>query len=55
MIDHVNVLKLKEVYCSNSKIFIVLDLVRGGDLCDKISSLKQIPEAMAKLYFKQIC
>ncbi len=36
MVDHANVIKLVEVRASNSKIFLVLELVTGGDLFDKI-------------------
>ena len=32
MMKHPNVIKLKEVLASNSKIFLVLELVEGGDL-----------------------
>jgi serine/threonine protein kinase len=45
MIKHKNIVKLKEVLASNSKIYLVLELIRGGDLFDVIkgnclSSLK---------------
>lgn len=36
MIKHKNVVRLIEVLASNSKIYIVLELVRGGDLFDAI-------------------
>ena len=36
MINHPNIIKLKEVLASNSKIFLVLELVEGGDLFNKI-------------------
>ncbi len=36
MIDHPNVVKLIEVLASNTKIYLVLELVNGGDLFDKI-------------------
>lgn len=36
MIKHPNVIKLKEVLASHSKIFLVLELVDGGDLLKKI-------------------
>lgn len=34
MIDHPNVVKLIEVLATNSKIYIVLELVSGGELFD---------------------
>ena len=36
MIDHPHVVKLVEVLANNTKIFIVLELITGGDLFDKI-------------------
>ena len=36
MMGHPNVIKLKEVLASHSKIFLVLELVEGGDLLRKI-------------------
>jgi serine/threonine protein kinase len=42
MIEHPNVVKLKEVLATNSKIYIVLELVSGGDLFDKIRMQKYV-------------
>ena len=36
MINHKNIVKLKEVLASNSKIYLVLELIKGGDLFDLI-------------------
>jgi serine/threonine protein kinase len=36
MIQHQNIVKLKEVLSSNSKIYLVLELIKGGDLFDHI-------------------
>jgi 5'-AMP-activated protein kinase catalytic alpha subunit len=36
MIKHANVVKLIEVLASNSKIYIVLELIKCGDLFDAI-------------------
>lgn len=36
MINHRNIVKLKEVLASNSKIYLVLELITGGDLFDLI-------------------
>lgn len=36
MIEHPNIVKLVEVLANKTKIFIVLELITGGDLFDKI-------------------
>jgi len=37
MINHPNIVKLIEVLASKSKIYVVLEYIKGGDLYDKIS------------------
>ena len=66
MIKHKNIVKLKEVLASNSKIYLVLELIRGGDLfdvirgnsCYAILSINLdkggLDEATAKKFFYQI-
>ena len=61
MVDHPNIVKLIEVLASKSKIYVVLEYIRGGDLYDKIRNLKitiglceKIQEPEAKSYFSQI-
>jgi serine/threonine protein kinase len=39
LIDHPNVTKLIEVFSNKSKIFIVLELIKGGDFFDKIKGI----------------
>ena len=36
VVKHENVVKLHEVLASRTKIFIVLELITGGELFDKI-------------------
>ena len=36
MIDHPHIVKLVEVLSNKCKIYIVLELIEGGDLFDKI-------------------
>jgi 5'-AMP-activated protein kinase catalytic alpha subunit len=55
MIDHPNVVKLVEVLANNTKIFIVLELVNGGDLYDKIElNPGGLPEHECRAFFFQI-
>ena len=55
MIDHPNVVKLVEVLANHTKIFIVLELINGGDLFDKMrESPKGLTEAECRKYFRQI-
>ena len=52
MIKHPNVVRLIEVLASNSKIFIVLELIKSGDLFKKISDSKNgIEEESSRKYF----
>ena len=59
MIDHPNVVKMVEVLANNTKIFIVLELVNGGDLFDKIREQWKngdvgLSEKASRAYFKQL-
>lgn len=54
MVKHSFVVKLYEVLASRSKIFIVLELVTGGELFDKIVREGRFDEAMARFYFRQL-
>lgn len=46
-IDHKYIVKLKEVLASNSKIYLVLELIKGGDLFDVIKVNNGVSEATA--------
>lgn len=53
MIDHPNIVKLVEVLANNTKIFIVLELVNGGDLFDKMREKSTgLSENEVRRYFK---
>ena len=54
MIRHPNVVKLHEVLASRTKIFIVLELVTGGELFDKIVSEGRFNEDTARFYFREL-
>ena len=54
MVRNPHVVALKEVLASRTKIFIVLELVTGGELFDKIVSEGRFKETMARKYFRQL-
>lgn len=54
LIRHKYIVNLIEVLASPSKIFIVLELVTGGELFDKIVALGKLDEATARYYFLQL-
>ena len=54
MVKHKYVVSLIEVLASKAKIFIVLELVTGGELFDKIVSSKRLNEEQARFYFLQL-
>ena len=53
-LEHSNVVKLNEVLASRTKIFIVLELVTGGELFDRIVTSGKLDEHDARFYFKQL-
>ncbi|KAG3095482.1 CBL-interacting protein kinase 32 [Phytophthora cactorum] len=54
MVRHKHVVVLKEVLASRTKIFIVLELITGGELFDKIVSEGRFSEETARFYFRQL-
>jgi serine/threonine protein kinase len=54
IVRHKYVVGMKEVLASKTKIFIVLELVTGGELFDKIVSEGRFSEEMARFYFRQL-
>ncbi|CAK8985432.1 CBL-interacting protein kinase 8 (OsCIPK08) [Durusdinium trenchii] len=55
LVRHPHVVQLKEVLASRTKIFIVLELVTGGELFDKIVAEGRFRERTARFYFQQLC
>ena len=43
-----------EVLASKTKIFIVLELVNGGELFDRIVQVGKLKEEQARFYFQQL-
>ena len=48
------IVDLKEVLASQTKIFIVLELITGGELFDRIVAAGKFEEAQARKYFQQL-
>ena len=53
-IRHANVVRLIEVLTSSTKIFLVMESVRGGDLFERIVSSIKIDEDAARPMFAQL-
>ena len=54
MIKHPNIVRLIEVLASNSKIYLVLEVIKGGDLFDVIKDSKGLSEEVTRKHFWQI-
>jgi serine/threonine protein kinase len=54
MVKHTNIVHMVEVLASKTKIFIVLELVTGGELFDKIVQVGKLSEDQARFYFQQL-
>nr|QSH71643.1 CBL-interacting protein kinase [Hedychium coronarium] len=54
LIKHPNVVQIHEVIASKTKIYIVLELVDGGELFDKIANHGKLKEDEARRYFQQL-
>ena len=53
-VDHPNIVKLKEVYDSKTQMFIVMEVMYGGELFDRIVQKQFYSEMEAKRAFKQM-
>ncbi|XP_027330889.1 CBL-interacting serine/threonine-protein kinase 6-like [Abrus precatorius] len=53
MVKHPNIVQLHEVMASKSKIYIAMELVRGGELFNKVSK-GRLKEDVARVYFQQL-
>ncbi|KAM0853754.1 hypothetical protein ACQ4PT_050871 [Festuca glaucescens] len=54
MVSHPNIVELHEVMASRSKIYLALELVRGGELFARISRAGRLREDVARRYFRQL-
>lgn len=53
-LNHRNIVNLQQVLTSQSKLYIVMDLVTGGELFTKILKEGKLPENTARHYFQQL-
>eukprot|EP01006_Ploeotia_vitrea_P056990 TRINITY_DN68143_c6_g15_i1.p1 TRINITY_DN68143_c6_g15~~TRINITY_DN68143_c6_g15_i1.p1 ORF type:complete len:464 (-),score=59.71 TRINITY_DN68143_c6_g15_i1:404-1795(-) len=54
MLKHENVVKMYEVIQSPQHIYIVLEIITGGELFDRIVAAKRFDESTARRYFQQL-
>lgn len=53
LVKHTNIVELHEVMASKSKIYFAMELVRGGELFNKVAKGK-VREDLARVYFQQL-
>eukprot|EP01064_Diplonema_japonicum_P015181 TRINITY_DN22945_c0_g1_i1.p1 TRINITY_DN22945_c0_g1~~TRINITY_DN22945_c0_g1_i1.p1 ORF type:complete len:293 (+),score=43.43 TRINITY_DN22945_c0_g1_i1:53-931(+) len=54
LLDHQNVLKMNDVLQTSKNIYLILDLLTGGDLFDRLEQAKRFEEPVALDYFHQL-
>ncbi|EMS52439.1 CBL-interacting protein kinase 6 [Triticum urartu] len=53
-VSHPNIVELHEVMATRSKIYLALELVRGGELFSRIERSGRVTEDVARRYFRQL-
>merc|ERR1719473_2092132 len=53
-LKHENIVKLEEVLQTAKHIYIVLEIITGGELFDRIVAAKRFDEATGRKYFQQL-
>ncbi|PWZ28712.1 CBL-interacting protein kinase 6 [Zea mays] len=53
-VSHPNIVELHEVMATRTKIYLALELVRGGDLLARIARSGRVREDVARRYFRQL-
>ncbi|KAD4178526.1 hypothetical protein R6Q59_022121 [Mikania micrantha] len=54
LLRHPNIVELREVLATKSKIFYVMEYVSGGELFAKVSGGRRLKEDVARKYFQQL-
>lgn len=53
-INHPNIVKLIDVYQTKTKLYLVMELVTGGELFEKIAQEGKLSEDQSRRYFQQL-
>lgn len=53
-LKHKNIVNLRHVLTSATKLYVVMDLVTGGELFTKILNEGKLPEGVARRFFQQL-
>nr|WOA03673.1 CBL-interacting protein kinase 24 [Campeiostachys nutans] len=54
IVRHPNIVRLNEVLAGQTKIYIIMELITGGELFDKIARQGKLRENEARKYFQQL-
>ena len=54
MLNHENVISLKDLYATQTKLYMVVDLVQGGDLYIKVRREGPLGETVSRFLFQEI-
>ncbi|KAG8050803.1 hypothetical protein GUJ93_ZPchr0009g2085 [Zizania palustris] len=54
LVSHKNIVQLHEVMATRSKIYFVMEYVKGGELFEKIEKSAKLTEGVAHKYFQQL-
>ncbi|ERN03738.1 hypothetical protein AMTRI_Chr05g65760 [Amborella trichopoda] len=54
LVRHPNIIRLREVLASRTKIYIILEFITGGELFDKIVDQCKLSERESRRYFQQL-
>jgi serine/threonine protein kinase len=53
-LSHNHILRMDEMLTSNTKLYIVMELVTGGELFDRLERHERVDETLARQYFQQL-
>lgn len=54
-LNHPTIIRIHDVFDTNEALFIILELVEGGELFDRIVAQGQFDEKTSKFLFRQMC